>query len=340
MTVPEHAPADHPSVPDAQIGVLVINLGSPDAPETGAVRRYLAEFLSDPRVIEIPPIAWQPVLRGVILRTRPAKSAKLYDAIWDRERNGSPLKLITQDQAEALQARFPDCRIDFAMRYGTPAIGERLEAMKDAGCERILLLPMYPHYSAATTATAVDAANRWMADARWQPALRTAPPWYDDFAYIDTLAADLEAQLGALDFTPDELLISYHGMPKRTLTLGDPYHCQCRKTSRLLSERMNRPLRTVFQSRFGPAEWLQPYLDKTLEALPGEGVKKVAVAAPAFTADCLETLEEIAVTGREQFLGAGGTHFAYLDALNAKPGHIEFLSALIDRELAGWRESR
>ncbi|MEE4348903.1 MAG: ferrochelatase [Pacificimonas sp.] len=338
-TRPQHAPAEHPPIPAPKVGVLLVNLGSPDAPDTASVRRYLAQFLSDPRVIEIPQIAWQPILRGIILRTRPAKSAKLYAKIWDRERDGSPLKLITADQAEALQTRFPDCRVDYAMRYGNPSIPDRLDALKAEGCERILILPMYPHFSAATTATVVDEANRWLADQRWQPTLRTAAPWYDDPAYLDALETDLTAQLAALAFDPELLVLTFHGMPRRTLELGDPYHCHCQKTGRLLGERLNISTRTVFQSRFGPAEWLQPYLDKTLEALPSEGINRVAVAAPGFTADCLETLEEIALEGREQFTGAGGTDFAYLDCLNAKPTHIDLLARLLTRELAGWRES-
>ena len=335
---PQQPPSDHPPIPAPKVGVLLVNLGSPDAPEPGAVRRYLAEFLSDRRVVEIPPIAWQPILRGIILRTRPAKSARLYASIWDEERGESPLRAITADQAEALAARLPDVQVHYAMRYGNPAISARLSAMKAAGCERILLLPMYPQYCAATTATVIDEAHRWMAAERWQPALRTAPPWYDDPAYVDALAADAKRQLGALDFTPQELVASFHGMPRRTLELGDPYHCHCQKTARLLAERLDLPVRTVFQSRFGRAEWLQPYLDRTLEALPGEGVEKVAVIAPGFAADCLETLEEIAIQGREQFEGAGGTNFAYLDCLNAKPAHVDLLHYIAQRELAGWLE--
>ncbi|MEO0499183.1 MAG: ferrochelatase [Pseudomonadota bacterium] len=336
----DHLPADHPPVATPRVGVLLVNLGSPDAPTTAAVKRYLKEFLSDRRVIEIPPIAWQPILRGIILNTRPAKSAKLYDSIWNRERDGSPLKLITEDQAAALGKAMPDVHVDQAMRYGDPTIAAKLEAMKAAGCNRILVAPLYPQYSAATTATVVDEVNRILATMRWQPSVRTLPPYHDHPAYIAALAGDIEDQLATLDFEPDELITTFHGMPRRTLDLGDPYHCQCQKTARLLSEHMGRPVRTVFQSRFGPADWLQPYLDKTLEALPGEGTRTVAVVAPGFAADCLETLEEIAIEGREQFLGAGGTHFAYLDCLNAKPAGIRMLETLIGQELAGWREAR
>ncbi len=333
-------PPEHPPVATPKVGVLLVNLGSPDAPTTSSVRRYLKQFLSDRRVIEIPPILWQIILRGIILNTRPAKSAKLYAAIWDRERDGSPLKLITEDQAAALSDRMPDIHVDYAMRYGSPSMESRLEAMKSAGCTRILVAPLYPQYSAATTATVADEAHRILARMRWQPALRTLPPYHDDPAYIAALAQDIEAQLGTLDFTPDELVASFHGMPKRTLELGDPYHCHCQKTARLLSSRLGRPIRTVFQSRFGPAEWLQPYLDKTLEALPAEGTKRVAVVSPGFSADCLETLEEIAIEGAEQFHAGGGTDFAYLSCLNAKPVSIDMLEKIITRELAGWIESR
>jgi|TARA_R100000501_G_scaffold10060_3_gene19930 ferrochelatase len=329
-------PTDHPPVPAPKIGVLLVNLGSPDAPTAGAVKRYLRQFLSDPRVVEIPAIAWQPILRGIILNVRPKKSAKLYATIWDKERDGSPLKLITEDQAAALAARLPGLKIDFAMRYGNPSIESRLTAMKAAGCERILVLPMYPQYCAATTATVVDEVSRVLAGMRWQPAIRIAPPWHDDPAYIDALAADVEVQLAGLDFTPDELIATFHGMPRRTLEMGDPYHCHCQKTGRLLAERLGRPVRVVFQSRFGRAEWLQPYLDRTLEQIPAEGVGKVAVVAPGFTADCLETLEEIAIRGEEQFRAGGGTHFAYLSCLNAKRGHLDLLHAIVTRELGGW----
>ncbi|MHB9879953.1 ferrochelatase [Pacificimonas sp. ICDLI1SI03] len=329
-------PTDHPPIPAPKIGVLLVNLGSPDAPTAGAVKRYLRQFLSDPRVVEIPAIAWQPILRGIILNVRPKKSAKLYATIWDKERDGSPLKLITEDQAAALAARLPDLKVDFAMRYGNPSIESRLTAMKAAGCGRILILPMYPQYCAATTATVVDEVSRVLAGMRWQPAIRTAPPWHDDPAYIDALAADVEVQLAGLDFTPDELIATFHGMPRRTLGMGDPYHCHCQKTGRLLAERLGRSVRVVFQSRFGRAEWLQPYLDKTLEEIPTKGVRKVAVVAPGFTADCLETLEEIALRGEEQFQAGGGTHFAYLSCLNAKPGHLDLLNAIVTRELGGW----
>ncbi|MEA3538640.1 MAG: ferrochelatase [Pseudomonadota bacterium] len=335
-------PQGHPPVADPKVGVLIVNLGSPDAPEPAAVKRYLKEFLSDRRVVEIPALLWQPILRGIILNTRPAKSAALYASIWDRNRGDSPLRVITADQASALQAALPDVRVDFAMRYGNPSIPDRLAALKAAGCTRILVMPLYPQYSAATTATVIDKVGDTLKAMRWQPALRFLPPYHDDPLYIAALAEDARTALAALDFEPDVLVASFHGMPERTLELGDPYHCHAQKTARLLREALGRDetdFRTAFQSRFGKAEWLKPYLDKTLESLAREGVRKIAVIAPGFSADCIETLEEIAIQGRELFLHAGGTHFAYLRCLNAEPAGMRMLRELAARELAGWRES-
>ncbi|WNO54743.1 ferrochelatase [Stakelama saccharophila] len=330
-------PDDHPSIPPRKIGVLLINLGTPDAPEPPAVKRYLAEFLSDPRVIEIPRLAWQPILRGVILRTRPKKSAEAYAQVWSED--GSPLAAITKAQAEALQGAWGGgVLVDWAMRYGRPAIAERLQALKDAGCERVLLAPLYPQYCAATTATANDNAFAALADMRWQPAVRTLPPYHDDPAYIDALRRSIEADVAALDFAPDLILASFHGMPQRTLELGDPYHCHCQKTARLLSDALGREVRIAFQSRFGRAKWLEPATDAVLAALPGEGMKRVAVVTPGFSADCVETLEEIAIRGRETFLGAGGTDFACLPCLNASAPGIEMLRSILSRELAGWAD--
>ena len=328
-------PSDHPDVPAPRIGVLVVNLGTPDAPDVASVRRYLAEFLSDKRVVEIPAWAWQPILHGIILRTRPKKSAHAYAQVWSEE--GSPLAAITARQARALQARLGDTiLVTHAMRYGKPAIAATIKAMKDKGCERILLAPLYPQYCAATTATANDAAFAALAAMRWQPALRTLPPYHDDPAYIAALKVDLERQLAALDFTPDRLLLSFHGMPKRTLELGDPYHCHCRKTARLLGEAMTIAVDVAFQSRFGPAKWLEPATDDTLKAYPAQGVSKVAIAAPGFSADCLETIEELGIRGREDFLAAGGTHFARLECLNDSDAGMAMLDTLVCRELAGW----
>jgi ferrochelatase len=329
------APDYHPRIAEPRIGVLLVNLGTPDAPEARAVRRYLAEFLSDPRVIEIPKVAWLPILHGIILRTRPKKSAHAYKQVWTEA--GSPLAAITRRQAEALQPLVePGIVVDFAMRYGNPGIRASIDNMVALGCGRILVAPLYPQYCAATTATAMDAVFAALANMRHQPALRSLPPYYDDPLYIGALVACLERQLGALDFEPQRLLLSFHGMPQRTLELGDPYHCHCQKTARLLGERLSIKTDISFQSRFGRAKWLEPATDKVLAAYPAQGVKRIAIAAPGFSADCVETIEELGIRGRETFLGAGGETFARLDCLNDSPEGMTMLRALIGRELAGW----
>ncbi len=328
-------PADHPQIPPPRIGVLLVNLGTPEAAEPKAVKRYLGEFLSDRRVVEIPPLLWQPILRGIILQTRPKKSSEAYEQVWMEE--GSPLAHYTMRQAEELAARFgADVDVRWAMRYGEPAVGEVLTQMKADGCERILVAPLYPQYCAATTATVMDECYRALAAMRWQPALRSLPPYHDDPAYIDALKTSIGGALEALDFSPDALLLSFHGMPQRTLELGDPYHCHCRKTARLLGEAMGRDVRVAFQSRFGRAKWLEPATDAVLEAMPGEGIKRVAIAAPGFASDCLETLEELAIRGQEQFVEAGGERFAYLPCLNDSAPGIAMLETLLRRELMGW----
>jgi len=328
-------PPNHPPIPAPSVGVLLVNLGTPDEANPRAVKRYLAEFLSDRRVVEIPPLAWQPILRGIILNTRPKKSAHAYTQVWRED--GSPLAAITRAQAEGLQRAMEGRAIvNHAMRYGRPAIGDRLAALKAAGCERILIAPLYPQYCAATTATANDAAFAALAAMRWQPAIRTLPPYYDDPAYIEALADSVRASLAALSFAPDAIVVSFHGMPLRTLELGDPYHCHCQKTARLLGEALGRELIVSFQSRFGRARWLEPATDATLAALPGKGVRRVAVVAPGFAADCLETLEEIALRGRESFLQANGSDFAYLPCLNEGQAGARMLQILIGRELEGW----
>jgi ferrochelatase len=304
------------------------------------VRRYLAEFLSDRRVVEIPQIVWQPILRGAVLTTRPKKSAHAYGQVWTEE--GSPLAAITRAQAAALAGAFgADVTVDWAMRYGRPSIAERLDALKAKGCDRILLAPLYPQYCAATTATANDKAFAHLAGLRWQPAIRTLPPYHDDPAYIEALRLSAEDQLAQLPFAPDAVLASFHGMPQRTLELGDPYHCHCRKTGRLLAEALapvlgGRELLVTFQSRFGRAKWLEPATDTVLAALPARGVKRVAILAPGFSADCVETLEELAIRGRETFLEAGGEEFAALACLNASAVGIDMLRSILRRELAGW----
>ncbi|HEX8937864.1 MAG TPA: ferrochelatase [Sphingomicrobium sp.] len=327
-------PPDHPSVPEGRIGVLLINLGTPDAPEVRAVRRYLAEFLSDPRVIEIHPLAWKPILHGIVLRTRPRRSAEAYNQIWTNE--GSPLRAIARRQAEALRSRLPQVSVHYAMRYGNPGIAAALDNMVSEGCARILAAPLYPQYSAATTATANDAVFGALARMRWQPALRVLPPYYDDPLYIGALATNLKRQLAALDFEPDRLLLSFHGMPLRTLALGDPYHCHCQKTARLLSNALARQVDVAFQSKFGRAKWLEPATDATLAGYPHKGVKRLAIAAPGFSADCIETLEELGIRGRHSFEQSGGEDFALLDCLNDSAESIDMITKLISRELAGW----
>jgi len=337
---PVPRPADHPDVAVGRVGVLLVNLGTPDASTPAAVRRYLAEFLSDPRVVEIPRIAWKPILHGVVLRTRPAKSAHAYQQVWTEQ--GSPLAAITARQAQALQAQLGEgVVVDWAMRYGNPAVGERFAAMQAQGCDRILVAPLYPQYSAATNASVMDALGKQLGAMRWQPALRTLPPYYDDPAYIAALADDLGNQIAGLPFVPEVLLLSFHGMPERTLHLGDPYHCQCRKTARLLSEALaprfpGLRLDTTFQSRFGRAKWLEPATDTTIEAEARAGTRRMAIAAPGFSADCLETLEELAIRGRETFEQAGGTEFAALACLNDGQPGMTMLERIVRRELSGW----
>jgi ferrochelatase len=336
-----HLPPGHPPVRPSRIGVLLINLGTPSATDFWSVRRYLREFLSDPRVIELPRLVWWPILNLFVLNTRPQRSGEAYEAIWDHVRNESPLMVITRAQAERLAEKLgPDgIAVDWAMRYGAPAIGDRLTAMKEAGCDRILLVPLYPQYSAATTATANDAAFRALAKMRWQPSLRTLPPYHDDPAYIAALAGAMTADIARLDFVPEMVLASFHGLPREYLDKGDPYHCQCQKTVRLLRERLGWPkerLRISFQSRFGAAEWLQPYTDVTIAGLAKGGVKRLAVVMPGFSADCIETLEEIGIRAAATFHENGGEHFAALPCLNDRPPGMDLIEQLVRRELSGW----
>lgn len=333
-------PPGHPPVQSPKVGVLLVNLGTPDAPTPSAVRRYLKEFLSDRRVVEIPRLVWWPILNLVILNTRPKKSAHAYQQVWTPD--GSPLAAITKAQAEALQARLGEgVMVRWGMRYGNPALGDEIAAMQQAGCERIVIAPLYPQYSGATTATAIDALGDQLARMRWQPALRTLPPYYDDPLHIEALRSDIARQLKGLPFTPEVLLLSFHGMPERTLHLGDPYHCQCRKTARLLAEALKGEfpdlrIEVTFQSRFGRAKWLEPATDAVLAAEAAKGTRRLAIAAPGFSADCLETLEELAIRGREQFEEAGGEQFAALACLNTSEAGMAMLEALVRRELEGW----
>jgi ferrochelatase len=339
--MPVEKPANHPRFPEPKVGVLLLNLGTPDGTDYWPMRRYLSEFLSDPRVIETPKLIWQPILQGAILTFRPQKSGANYARIWDKEENDSPLRVITRRQAEKLQARLgPDVIVDFAMRYGNPSTASRLAAMQEAGCRKILLAPLYPQYSATTTATANDKAFEALGKMRWQPAVRTLPAYFDVPDYVSALAKSIVDGVAALPFVPDVVLTSYHGMPELYLKRGDPYYCQCLKTTRLVREALGWPedrLRVTFQSRFGPTEWLKPYTVNVLEEL-GKARKKVAVVAPAFSVDCIETLEEIAITGHEQFVEAGGGHddYAYIPCLNDSELGMGMLESVVRNELGGW----
>jgi ferrochelatase len=335
--LPEQSP-----VKATKIGVLLVNLGTPEGTSYWPMRRYLSEFLSDPRVIETPRLLWQPILQGVILSIRPKKSGALYASIWNREKNESPLKTFTRAQAEKLAAALSGYRkiiVDWAMRYGEPAIAERLSALTASGCDRILIFPLYPQYSATTTATVNDKVFSALKTMRRQPSVRTVPPYYDEPVYIDALTESIALHLKRLDFEPEILLASYHGLPKSYVEKGDPYADHCRKTTRLLRERLGLAedrLITTFQSRFGPDEWLQPYTDKTVERLASEGVRRIAIVNPGFVSDCLETLEEIAVQNREIFLHHGGEHFAHIPCLNDSPEGMRVIQAMVLRELQGW----
>lgn len=335
-------PVSHPSVRAGRIGVLLVNLGTPEATGYWPMRRYLSEFLSDRRVIELPRAIWQPILQGIVLSVRPKKSGRLYDAIWNREMNESPLRTFTRAQAEKLAielAAEDNVLVDWAMRYGSPPMADRLEALKAAGCERILVFPLYPQYSATTTATVNDIAFDVLKAMRWQPALRTVPPYFDEPVYIDALAESIEAHLVGLSFEPERIIASFHGLPVAYFRKGDPYYCHCQKTSRLLSQRLGwreGRLLTTFQSRFGPQDWLQPYTDKTLEKLAAQGVRRVAVVNPGFVSDCLETLEEIAVQNAEIFREHGGEDFSHIPCLNDSPAGIRVIHAIVLNELQGW----
>lgn len=337
MTFPPR-PADTP--PFGKTGVLIVALGTPDAPTYGALRRYLAEFLSDPRVIEVPRPIWLPILYGPILTFRPAKSAKAYAKIWDYERGESPLRTITRDQSEGLQDRLgDDIIVDWAFRYGNPSIGESLERMRANGVDRLLLFPLYPHYSATTVGSTQDKFFEELGRLRWQPAIRTMPAYHDDPVFIDRLGASVTDSLASLDWQPEKIVASYHSIPQAYWEKGDPYPCHCLKTTRLLGERLGMDgdrLITTYQSRVGPTKWVGPYTDYTVEKLASEGVKRLAVLAPAFTADCVETLEEISIELQETFREAGGEQFHYIPCLNATPSGLEVLEAQIRRELSGW----
>jgi protoporphyrin/coproporphyrin ferrochelatase len=336
-------PADHPAVAAGRIGVLLVNLGTPDATDYWSMRRYLKEFLSDPRVIEENRVKWWLVLNLIILMVRPRRRGRDYASIWNRERDESPLKTITRSQAEKLSAALAsiDGRIivDWAMRYGNPSIPARLDSLKSQGCERILIIPLYPQYSAATTATVCDRAFAALMRMRWQPTVRVAPPYHDDPVYIEAIAASLEAALKTMAFVPEVILASFHGVPEDYVRKGDPYHCHCANTARLLRARLGLDesrFMLTFQSRFGSAEWLKPYTDATVKSLAERGVKNLAVATPGFAADCLETLEEIAVENAEIFHRHGGKNFAAVPCLNDSEAGMTVIRHLASRELKGW----
>ncbi len=327
----------------AKIGVLIINLGTPDGTDYWSMRRYLKEFLSDPRVIETNRVLWWFILNGIILTTRPARSGKAYASIWNRELDESPLRTITRAQSDLLGAslsgKFPNIIVDWAMRYGTPSIAEKIEGLKSKGCDRILLFSLYPQYSAATIATANDKAFDALAKMRWQPAVRTAPSYEADPAYISALVQSMEHSIAGLGWQPDVVLASFHGLPQSYVDKGDPYQRQCEVTVEHMREQLGwdeKRLQLTFQSRMGKEQWLLPYTDKTLESLAREGVRNIAVITPGFAADCIETLEEIAMEGRDIFLENGGENFAAIPCLNDSPEGIGVLEAVIMRELQGW----
>ncbi|WP_370445223.1 ferrochelatase [Oceanibium sediminis] len=339
-----HAPSDHPSVARAKVGVILSNLGTPDATDYWSMRRYLNEFLSDRRVIDYSPWLWQPLLQLIILTKRPFSSGEAYRGIWNTEADESPLLTTTRNQAakvaEEVQARYgDDVIVDFCMRYGNPSTKDVIERLKDQGCERIVFFPLYPQYSAPTTATACDQAFRVLMKMNWQPSIRTVSAYYDHPLYIDALAKSVERAYAGLERKPDLLVTSYHGVPQRYLMEGDPYHCQCQKTTRLLRERLGwgeDDIKTTFQSKFGPEEWLQPYTVEEVARLAEAGKKNIAIMAPAFSSDCVETLEEINEEIKESFEEAGGESFTYIPCLNDDDAHIAMMMAIIESELSGW----
>lgn len=337
-----HLPPDHPQVKFGKVGVLLVNLGTPDGTDYKSMRRYLQEFLTDKRVIEWSRLFWYPILYGIVLNTRPGKVGKAYESIWNKDLDESYLRTYTRNQAEKMAASFadmPNVVVDWAMRYGQPSIKSKMNELQKAGCEKILLFPLYPQYAAATTATVNDEAFKALLKMRWQPALRTVPQYSDDPVYIDALANSIEAHYAALDWEPELLLTSFHGIPKSYFMAGDPYHCQCYKTARLLRERLGwskEKLMVTFQSRFGPEEWLQPYTDKTVEKLAKDGIKRIAVINPGFVSDCLETLEEIAGEAGEIFHHNGGDKFTHVPCLNDSADGMRVLENVVRRELMGW----
>lgn len=340
--MPAHWPADHPPVNYGKVGVLLVNLGTPDGTDYKSMRRYLEEFLTDKRVIEWSRWFWYPILYGIVLNKRPQKVGKAYEEIWNKDLDESYLRTYTRSQAEKLATALkdlPNVHVDWAMRYGQPAIQAKMNEMQKSGCERILVYPLYPQYAAATTATVNDEAFKALLKMRWQPALRTVPQYADDPVYIESLANSINEHLATLDWEPELVITSYHGIPRSYFMKGDPYHCQCYKTTRLLRDHLGwekEKLMVTFQSRFGPEEWLQPYTDKTVEKLAKEGVKRIAILNPGFVSDCLETLEEIAGEAGEEFLHNGGEKFTHIPCLNDSDNGMRVIENVVRRELQGW----
>jgi protoporphyrin/coproporphyrin ferrochelatase len=333
-------PPGHPPILPSRVGVLLVNLGTPEATSYWPMRRYLKEFLSDPRVIETNRLLWWFILNVIILSFRPQKSGHAYEMIWNKDRDESPLKTITRAQADGLSHALGEAvEVDWAMRYGFPPISERLEALKEKGCDRVLVVPLYPQYSAATTASVMDKLGLALRDMRWQPAIRAVPPYFGQAAYVDAIAESLKSYMEKLPWKPDRILMAFHGLPREYLDKGDPYHCQCQKTARLVRNRLGMSvdrLQLVFQSRFGRAEWLKPYAQDTVEALPSQGVKNLLMISPGFASDCVETLEELAIGLKETFEEAGGENFAVVPCLNASPPSLKMLESLVRNELQGW----
>ena len=328
--------SDHPEVKFGKTGVLIINLGTPDSTNWWDIRKYLKEFLSDRRVIEVNPFIWQIILNLFILTFRPSKTAHAYKKIWREETNESPLLYFTKSQAKKLNEKIgsDNLIVDFAMRYGNPSIKSRLNALKMNGCENIIILPLYPQYAAATTATVCDEVYRSLMQMRWQPSLQIVPHYESEPLYIEALVNSIENKLKVINWKPDLIISSYHGIPKSYFDKGDPYHCYCHKTTRLMKEKFNKiDIQTTFQSRFGPQEWLTPYTDKTIESLPGKGVKNLLVICPGFASDCVETLEEIQIQAKENFLNSGGENFDMVPCLNDNNDHIILLKSLIERNI-------
>ncbi len=325
---------DHPKIQYGKTGVLLVNLGTPDSTSWWDIRKYLKEFLSDRRVIEVNPFVWQIILNLFILTFRPSKTAKAYKEIWMQKENMSPLRYYTLMQTKKLREKFDNNKIivDYAMRYGNPSIKSIMTNLHKEGCENIIVLPLYPQYAAPTTATVCDEVYRSLLKMRWQPSLQIIPHYESEPLYIDALVNSINKKISELNWKPDLIIASYHGIPKKYFEKGDPYHCYCQKTSRLISEKYKEiPIKTTFQSRFGPQEWLQPYTDKTLENLPKEGKKNILVICPGFSSDCVETLEEIAIQGKESFMKSGGKNFDVIPCLNDNDDHINLIKKLISK---------